>query len=249
MTIAIMQPTYLPWAGYFDLVDQGDLFVFLDTVQFEKQSWQQRNRIKTPSGALWLTVPCRQRLPQSITEVRIDPASKWRRKHWLSLSANYAHAPHWHVHRGALEAIYARDWDRLVDLNVAMITLMASLLGIAARFVRASEMSLESGDRTGRLVEICTRLGADTYLSPRGAFVYLESDRPFTDRGIRLRFQRFDTPEYRQSFGDFIPGLSAIDLLINEGPSALGLIRSARRPWLTFAELEVQAGAMTGAHG
>ena len=241
MIVAIMQPTYLPWAGYFDLIDQCDVFVFLDTAQFEKQSWQQRNQIKTPSGPLLLTVPCSQCLPQRIVDVRIDKSSNWRRKHWMSIAANYSRAPYWHDFRGPLEAIYARHWDCLIELNLAVITLLANLLGLDTRFLKTSEMFPSNQTKTARLVDICVRLGADNYLSPRGSFAYLESERPFADHGISLAFQQFEPLVYPQLFGDFIPYLSMIDLLMNLGPSALGLLRSVRRPWLTFAELAAQS--------
>jgi len=237
MIVAIMQPTYLPWAGYFDLIDQCDAFVLLDTAQFAKQSWQQRNRIKTSSGPLWLTVPCSRCLPQRITDVCIDKSSNWRRKHWMSIAANYSQAPYWHDYRGPLEAIYLQHWDRLIDLNLALITLLTNFLGIEARFLRTSEMFPSNQTRTARLVEICVRLGADDYLSPRGSFAYLESERPFANQGIRLAFHQFEPPVYPQLFRDFVPYLSVIDLVLNLGPAALDVIRSARRPWLTFHEL------------
>jgi len=240
MIAAIMQPTYLPWSGYFDLIDQSDVFIFLDTVQFEKQSWQQRNRIKTPSGPLLLTVPCVQSLPQRIVEVRIEPKSNWRRKHWLSISANYSQAPYWHDLREPLEAIFSADWDCLVDLNIGLITLLTTRLGIEATFLRTSELLVPKRTRSESLVEICAQLGVDAYLSPRGAFAYLQSDRPFADRGIRLGFQRYDPPIYPQRFGDFIPYLSVLDLMLNVGPAALRVLRSGRRPWLSASELAAQ---------
>ncbi len=160
MIAAIMQPTYLPWSGYFDLIDQSDVFVFLDTVQFEKQSWQQRNRIKTPSGPLMLTVPCVQSLPQRIVEVRIEPKSNWRRKHWLSIAANYSKAPYWHDFREPLEAIFSKEWDCLVDLNIALITLLTQRLGIEAVFLRTSELRMPERTRiSASLVEIYAAVG------------------------------------------------------------------------------------------
>jgi hypothetical protein len=243
MIAAIMQPTYLPWSGYFDLIDQSDVFVFLDTVQFEKQSWQQRNRIKTPSGPLLLTVPCLQSLPQRIIEVRIDRKINWRRKHWLSISANYSKAPYWKDYREPLEGIFAQEWDRLVDLNIGLITWLADRIGIDALFVRTSELLAPERTRTSCLVDICDQLDVDAYLSPRGAFAYLQSDQPFADLGIRLGFQQYDPPSYPQRFGEFVPYLSVLDLLLNAGPAALEVLRSGRRRWLSASELGGQDSA------
>ena len=237
MIAAVMQPTYLPWSGYFDLIDQCDVFVFLDTVQFEKQSWQQRNRIKTPSGPLWLTVPCLQSLPCCIVDVRIEPTSQWRRKHWLAISANYSRAPYWHTLCEPLEAIYVRDWDRLVDLNISLIALLMNQLGIETQVVRTSELPTSGQAKTASLLEICDRLGADAYLSPRGGSAYLASDRPFSDHGISPGLQLYDPPIYPQRFGAFVPYLSVLDLMLNAGPAALDVLRSGRRPWLSAAEL------------
>jgi hypothetical protein len=240
MIASIMQPTYLPWSGYFDLIGQSDVFVFLDTVQFEKQSWQQRNRIKTPSGPLWLTVPCYQSLPQQIVDVRIDNKTDWRRKHWMSISANYSKAPFWRDYRERLEGIYSRDWDRLADLNIRLITLLTGLLGIEARFLNASELLRSDRSRSARLVEICADLGATVYLSPPGSFAYIHSDRPFAERGIRLAFQQYEHPVYPQRIGAFVSHLSVVDILLNCGPAALEILKSGRRRWLSASEMAVR---------
>jgi hypothetical protein len=241
MIAAIMQPTYLPWPGFFDLLDQSDVFVFLDTVQFEKQSWQQRNRIKTPSGPLWLSVPCVRSFGQRIADVSIDGTTHWRRKHWMSIVANYSSAPYWREYRGPLETVYTSEWKHVADLNIHLIKLLTNQLGIRATMLRSSELAASDRTRAARLVEICVQLGADVYLSPRGSSAYLQSEEEFAAHGIRLAFQHYEPPAYPQRYAPFVPYLSVLDLLLNVGPGALELLRSGRRPWLSIADLAAAA--------
>src|SRR5665647_331357 len=122
MRTAILQPAYLPWIGYFGLVDLVSTFVFYDDTQFMKRSWQQRNRIKTPPGWIWLTVPVFQRFGQLIMQVRINNNLKWSEKHWKSISHSYSRSTHFKDYLSILEDLYKQKWDRLVDLNIALIT-------------------------------------------------------------------------------------------------------------------------------
>ena len=237
MVVAIMQPTYLPWMGYFDLIDQSDVFVFLDTVAFSRQSWQQRNRILTEHGAHWLTVPVRHAMGTSIGEVAIDNARPWRRKHWATIEAAYRRAPSWAECSGPLADVYEREWQSLADLNVSSIRAVASQLGVDARFERASALPRSTQRKAGALVDLCRELGATTYLSPAGSFAYLESDSEFEQGGIALRFQHFEHPTYPQGQAGFVPYLSAIDLLMNTGPEAAAVMRSGRRPPRTLEEM------------
>lgn len=228
MTAVIMQPTYLPWIGYFDLMDSADVFVLLDTVQFEKQSWQQRNRIKTAeTKSTWLTVPVVQNLGQRISDVRIQTASPWRRKHWGTICQYYRQAPYWSQYSEGLSALYSREWDFLFDWNAAVITFLQEQFGIKTKIVRASQIPV-SGDRVGLLVNICHYVKADAYLSPVGSADYIEENNIFTSEGISLLYQQYVHPEYSQLHGAFMAHLSAIDLLFNEGPSSLEIIRSGR---------------------
>jgi hypothetical protein len=225
-----MQPTYLPWLGYFDLIDQSDVFIFLDTVQFEKQSWQQRNRIKTAIETQWLTVPVYRSLKQKIMDVRIDNTKDWRRNHWMSLVNNYHGSSFWSSYSSRLESTYHQHWDRLAELNIFLIKTLCETLDLRPRFVRTSELPILQGKKAELLVDLCKIFGADTYLSPAGSQVYLESDAPFRSDGISLVFHQYEHPTYPQLYGEFIPYLSVVDLLLNTGPQALGVIRSGRRP-------------------
>jgi hypothetical protein len=226
MRAAIHQPQYLPWLGYFDKMDQADCFVILDNVQFKKNEWQNRNRIRTARGWQWLTVPVLHRFPQLISEVRIHDEAHWARQHVRALHLNYGQAPFFEAHRRFFDDLYAREWTRLVDLNVAVIFYLTGALGITTKLVLASTLSAR-GEATARLVDICRILGADTYLSGAGARAYLD-DRCFQENDIRVVFQSFECPSYPQRSGAFVPDLSIVDLLFNCGEASLSVLRNGR---------------------
>lgn len=222
-----MQPSYLPWAGYFDLLDQADTFIFLDSVQFERQSWQQRNRIRTSNGWQWLTAPVLHRFPQTIIEVRINSTTDWQQKHWKAIQQHYAGTPYWNRYREAIRHLYERPWESLADLNIFAIEYIAGELGIAPTIARSSEMAA-CGQRVNLLIDLCHEVKADVYLSPSGAATYIEQDNRFAGEGITLEYHQYAPIPYRQRYGPFIPHLSVIDLLFNEGPRSLEIIRAGR---------------------
>jgi len=231
MKIAISQPAYLPWLGYFDLIDQVDTFVLLDDVQFEKQSWQQRNRIKTPSGLQWLTVPVlfNGRFGQLINQVEIrDP--EFSRNHLRAIELNYRRAPFFDQYFNGLSSLLdCTQKTLLVDLNVRLIDWLMGALGIQTRLVVSSALG-QPGKRTERLANICSVLGATQYLSPLGSAAYLLSEKEILlDRGIEVVFHHYEHPQYRQLFPLFCPQASILDLLFNHGPQALDILRSGRR--------------------
>jgi hypothetical protein len=228
--IAIAQPTYLPWMGYFDLIDQADCFVLLDHVQFEKQSWQQRNRIKGPAGLQWLTVPVafRGRLGQSIRDVSIREPQFWR-THLRAIELSYRRSPYFEQYFPALAKILEEHGDLLVDLNLHAIDWLCQVLGVPTKRIRSSGM-VTQGKRSDLLVDICRQLGANDYLSPLGSSVYLlEEMQFFTAAQIAVAFQHYEHPEYRQLFPPFCPHASVLDLIFNEGDRSLEIIRSGRR--------------------
>jgi hypothetical protein len=226
MKAAIMQPTYLPWMGYFDLIDQVDHFVFLDNVQFSKQSWQQRNRIKTHQGILTLTVPVIQNHDQLVLDVDINNRKRWTEKHWRSIEAAYAKAPYQHLLKAEFKEIYNQPWEHLCDLNVAVIKVLMSILGIKTPTYRSSQLISETCDRGERLVKICQMLHCDQYISPEGAKEYLSEERSiFEEFGIVVQFQSFQHSVYRQLHGTFVPQLSIIDFVCSVGTDALTVMR------------------------
>jgi hypothetical protein len=228
MILAIHQPQYLPWLGYFDKMIQADLFCYLDTVQYKKNEWQNRNRIKSARGWQWLTVPVTYRYPQKIGEVGIDNTADWARKHLQALQTNYRRAPFFESCFPAIEALLRRRWEAVAALNLSLIECFRGLLGIAHKpAVRASALSA-SDDPTARLIDICRSLGADTYLAGAGAAAYMDVER-FRQSGVRLVTQAFEHPVYPQRFSGFIPQLSIVDLIFNCGPDSATVMRNAKR--------------------
>ena len=229
-TVAIMQPTYLPWIGYFDLLDQADTFVFLDSVQFDKRSWQQRNRIKTHNGESFLTVPVmtKGRRNQKISEVEIARTQDFPKKHLRTIEHNYSKAEHFAYYWDELNSLLKQDYRYLAELNITLIKWFKRILGIHAELIRSSMLDVK-GKRVELLVEICKSVGAKRYLSPIGSRPYIENNNLFEKQDIDLRYQNYSHPEYRQLFKEFIPYMSIPDLLFNEGKKSLEILRSGRK--------------------
>jgi WbqC-like protein family len=223
--LAIHQPHYLPWLGYLAKWATADAFVFLDTVQYTKNGWQNRNRIKTAAGARWLTVPVRARLGTPLGEVAIDADQPWPSRHLRAIEEAYGGAPHLGRHHDALRRLYATRWTRLAPLAAASATWLASALGITTPVRRASELGVTASDATERLIALCVAVGADTYLAGRDGAIYMDAAR-FEDAGIRVLYQHYVHPVYAQLHGDFVPGCSALDLLLTHGDEALGILRA-----------------------
>lgn len=230
MILAAHQLHYLPWLRYFHKIALCDTFVVLDNIQFNKNGWQNRNKIKTPKGWSYLSVPVLQKNEQLLSEVRIDNHQPWPRKHWGNLSGSYCKAPYFREHSEFLKKIYETPWEKLNDINYEMFSYFIKALGIKTKIIRSSDMNLR-GDATDRLIGICKDLGATAYLT--GAYaaeVYLESPL-FEKEGIGLEFQHFECPEYPQLYPEagFIPELAIVDLLLNCGPKSLEILMQGTR--------------------
>ena len=197
-----------------------DLFVFLDNVQYKKREFQNRNRIKTPSGPIWLTVPVltKGNFFQKISEVKIDNQERWREKHYETLKRNYSKAPFFKTYQNFLDEIYGKEWDYLIDLNVATVNYLKDALKITTPIKLESEIGTTK-THTERIIEICKKTGADTYLSGAGGKDYMDEGL-FEQNKIKLEYQEFIFPVYPQLYGDFIPNLSALDLIFNCGPDS-----------------------------
>jgi hypothetical protein len=224
--VSIHQPQYLPWLGYIDKIDRADIFILLDNVQYKKNEWQSRNRIKTAQGWQWITVPVLYRFPERINEVRINNKVDWRKKHMLSIETNYRKAPYFKDYFPYLEDIYKKEWERLVDINVALIRTLIDLFGIKKEILIASEIETRE-DPDYRLIDLCKAVGGDTYLSGKDGPKYMDMDA-FSEAGIKVIIQDFKHPVYPQLYGMFEPNLSSIDLLFNCGEKCMGIIREGR---------------------
>jgi hypothetical protein len=224
MKVGILQPGYLPWLGFFEQVHRCDIFVFYDDVQFDKNSWRNRNRIKTPDGPLWLTVPVSHHghTSQTLLETKIAEKERWSRKHLNSLKTYYGKAPYWDRYSEGLTEIYGHEWALLVDLDIALTRYLLQELGIATRTLRSSELGIP-GDKTDRLVSICSALKAHTFYEGAAGRDYIETEE-FDRAGIALEYQDYQHPIYPQLYGEFIPYLSVIDLMFNCGEESLTIL-------------------------
>lgn len=223
-TVVVLQPGYLPWLGFFDQLRRSDVFVYYDDVQYDKHGWRNRNRIKTQSGPLWLTVPVRHSglgFPR-IMDVEIDSRSPWARKHVASIRQAYAGTPFLGRYLPELEELLQRRWERIVDLDIAAVDVMARWFGLVRRTERSSELGI-GGERSERLLAICRHFNASKYISGDSAQDYLDTDL-FARHGIDVEWQRFTHPTYPQQHGEFVPFMSALDLILNCGDESLAVL-------------------------
>ncbi|MBI2841612.1 MAG: WbqC family protein [Acidobacteria bacterium] len=217
---AIIQSCYIPWKGYFDIINSVDEFVLYDDAQYTKNDWRNRNLIKVPSGTLWLTIPVgiSRRFGQAVREVPVRDG-RWARRHWKSLRTYYARAHHFDEFSSRLDALYdqAQREDLLTNVNELFIRAICEWLGISTRISRSSEYACQ-GDRTERLVSLCHQLAAEEYLTGPAARNYLDEGQ-FLRSGIRVRWMDYGGyPVHRQRYSPpFIHQVSILDLLLNEG--------------------------------
>jgi hypothetical protein len=217
-----VQSNYIPWKGYFDLINAVDEFILYDDMQFTRRDWRNRNLIKTPRGLEWLTIPVsvKGRYLQKICDTRINDAG-WGERHWSTLEHNYAKAPHFARYRERIEPLYRGNRETaLSEVNRRFIDAICAILGIGTRLSWSMDYRPLKEGKTERLVDLCQRAGATRYLSGPAARDYLEPAL-FGRAGIELGF--FDYagyPEYPQRFGKFEHGVSVLDLLFNVGPEA-----------------------------
>jgi hypothetical protein len=228
MKIAIHQPQYMAWLGYFHKMASVDLFVYLDDVQFKKNEWQHRNRIRSSSGCQWLSVPTTYRFPQLIMEVAVAHDSDWQKGHLNSLNACYAKSPFYKQYIPQFERFFeeSRGFKTIDKINIMSSELLRTMVGISTRTAVSSQFKAD-GVSTERLVNVCRRFEADTYLAGAGGREYMDLTL-FEKAGIAVEFQEFIPPVYPQHWSalpqDFVPGLSAIDLIFNCGQQSLKIL-------------------------
>lgn len=230
MIVSINQPAYLPWLGYFQRIAGSDLHVVLDHVQFEKNSFVNRNRVQTAGGATWLTVPVRTsgRFGElAIDALEVENNVPWRRKHWATLGQAYAAAPYFADHEPFFHSVYQRDWVRLSELCAEVTRYLLDAFGIATPIVRSSELGA-SGAKDELVLDLCRTTGATTYLSGALGRDYLREEL-FAGAGIDVAYQEYEHPVYAQLRSPFLPLMAAVDLLFLHGPASLGILLGNQR--------------------
>jgi hypothetical protein len=224
MIVAAHQPQYLPWIGYFHKLDTADVFVLLDNVQFKKNEWQNRNKIKTAQGWQWLTVPVLYNYPQLINEVPINNKANWQHKQRQAIVSNYKKAAHYHLLEPFFTKIFSSYWDTISQVNIETVTRLAGILGIETPLYVASELGAFPEDPDERLIAIARHVGAETYLAGAGGREYMDLKK-YDNAGVAVIFQDFRHPVYDQLFGEFEPFMSVIDLIFNHGDQSLTIMR------------------------
>lgn len=219
--IAILQSNYLPWKGVFDIIHQVDTFVFLEDVQYTEHDWRNRNIIKTKEGEKWITIPVKNsnRGGQLIIEAEIDNRSNWQRKHFNSFQMNYGRAPFFKKYKWILEDLYlCRKWDKLSEINIHFIKLIAKELGINTEFVMSTDLNV-SGKKDDKIINICKILNASSYLSGPSAKNYIDPNK-FQKEEIELEYIKYQYPKYKQLYEPFNHYVTILDLIFNCGPDA-----------------------------
>ena len=226
MILTAHQPVYLPWLGLFHKIALADKFIFFDQVQYVSKDYISRNQIKTSAGPLLLTVPVlsKDHMDKKISEVEINNQTPWQRKHWKSIVGAYAKAPYFKQHADFFEDTYQRPWRLLADLNYHMLLWLLDTLGIKVPVEKMSAYQF-TGAKSDLVLDMCVQLGAKTYIFGAQGSDYADTES-FRKAGVSVMFQEYRHPVYRQLHGNFVPYMSAIDLLFNEGPNSLEILMS-----------------------
>ena len=223
MKCVILQPSYIPWRGYFHLIQKADVFVFYDDVQYDKHGWRNRNRVKTPHGTQWLTVPVQKKgnveEQRQIQEIEISWDRPWNRKHLATLIQSYGKAPYFDRYISMFESWYSSTPNKLAQFTMDLTEQLAKLLGVRhTRFLRSSELNIP-GHRTERLIRIVQAVGCNHYISGPSAQEYLVDDQ-FAQAGVHLEYMDYEYPEYPQLYPPFDAHVSVVDLLVMTGDEA-----------------------------
>ncbi|HSN29191.1 MAG TPA: WbqC family protein [Kofleriaceae bacterium] len=224
MIVAAHQPHYLPWLGYLDKLAKADLFVVMDDLQYEAQNFQNRQRVKINSGATWLTVPLLHgSQADRICDKRIDNGATgkhaWTHRHWQTLETHYRRAPYFSRYADEVRDIFSRTWTSLLELDMRMLDLARTWLGIKVPIIRSSGLALQ-GQKTDRILDMCKKVGARAYLSGGGGSTgYLDVEQ-LGRSGVGVIWQHFEHPRYTQRYGGFVSHLGFLDLVFNVGPQA-----------------------------
>lgn len=217
MILSGHQPNYWPYPGLIGKILKSDKFIYVTKVQFEKKSWQKRNRIRTKEGWTYLQLPVitKGKFDQNICDVEIDNTTKWKEKHLRSIQSVYSKAPFYNDYKDFLEELYSTEWTKLSDLDIYIMNFILQDLGIETEILYDKDYEFE-GQKTDMLVDMCKKTGCDTYLSNLGSQAYVQIDS-FTDQGMNHLYINYLGKEYKQQFYGFEPGLSILDMLMNCG--------------------------------
>lgn len=219
--VAVLQSNYIPWKGYFDIINDVDLFLFYDEVQYTKNDWRNRNKILTPRGPQWLTLPCGYNIQRKINEVKFNPSIHWQQSHYQTLRQNYFRAPFFRKYKEFLDYVYMdREWEYLYELNRFLITSIArDFLGVKT-VIEGSDSYYSEGRKSQKLMSLLNSAGTDIYVTGPAARNYLDEES-FRREGIRVVWKDYSSyPEYRQMYSPFSHYVSILDLLFNTGPNA-----------------------------
>ena len=227
MTIVmIRQPGYLPYIGFFKKIQVSDIFVYLDDVQYSVGSGDNRNKIRTNDGTAYLTVPLAKPFGKKINQVEIANTTDWRNKHKNLIKEYYSNTPFFNDYWSSIELILDKEWQKLIDINLEFIEYFKKILNLETKCVRSSTLGIDS-TKSQRLLEICKKLNATTYISGEIGKDYLD-EKLFHDAGIKLIYEKFQYPVYRQNYEGFIPYLSILDLLFNEGKNSIMILSNSK---------------------
>jgi hypothetical protein len=225
LKVVILQPSYIPWRGFFDLIQTADLFIFYDDVQYDKRGWRNRNRIKTSTGPIWLSIPVFNRGAQTehipINQIKIVWDRPWNQEHWNSIRLAYGKSPYFSQYAGLVEEFYNKKPEMLADFTIETTISLAHTIGIDhTRFMRSSEIAGVEGTKTDRLISILQKVGATHYFSGPSARDYIENEK-FVAAGIKLDYMEYDYPEYPQLHPPYDPQVSILDTLFMMGEDTL----------------------------
>ncbi|MDF2486957.1 MAG: WbqC-like family protein [Herbinix sp.] len=215
MIVSINQPNYIPYIGYFHRIAKSDVFVLLDNAQFSNNNMHHWNYLKTPQGKLRIKIPVEYNFLDSINQVRTKDELLWKQKHLKIIQTNYGHAKYFKEYFPSFQELLLSQYQNIAEMNLAIIQYISKNFGFSAKLVKASELEIHSF-KEERIIDICTALKADTYLSGIGAKAYQE-EKHFTDRGIQLCYTDYHSFEYTQLFNGYLSDLSVIDYILNCG--------------------------------
>ena len=223
------QPTYLSWLGLFNKISKSDYFVLFDTVQYLPKEWMNRNRLKSPNGPFFITVPVLNKsyLNKKIFEIKINNNIDWKRKHLKSIKLNYSSTEYFNQYFGYFEEIYSKKWLYLSDLNFEILKLLLKLLNINLNLLKLSELDIQ-GKKSELILNLCKKLGANKFIFGEQGINYAKINT-FKENKIDVVFQNYKHPVYKQIYGSFISHLSVLDLLFNCGNKSLKIINREQK--------------------